>query len=142
MEQTYSYEDDVQSIRRDGNVYYRITQVDFDGKTSSSEILSVTLDCQDRKGLYVRTYPNPTINELFVDFEGSDEEVFGIVIRNNLNKLIASIDRKNEDQMILDLSAYTAGIYYIQVIDKNDNQLYSKFLQIISWRVLKLMRNK
>ena len=125
IEQRYSFEDDIASIRRDGNVYYRITQVDLDGRTSSTEIVSVELDCQDIQGLYVRTYPNPTIDELFVDFEGGDEEVTGIVIRNNLNKLIASIDRKNDDQMILDLSSYTAGIYYIQVIDARENVLYS-----------------
>ena len=63
----YVYHD--KDVQENGIYYYQIEQVDFDGKVSYSDIVSVSI--KNVSGLTTRIYPNPTNGIIYCNVEGS-----------------------------------------------------------------------
>jgi hypothetical protein len=96
--------------------YYRIKQIDHDGKVSYSNIRSVLF--QD-KNADIMLWPNPAAENLIVDF-GTHEEggIIQIVSSTGmmvLNKSFTSIDQR----LSLDISSLGVGLY--EVVIKSPN---------------------
>lgn len=125
QEQSYSFADDIIGQGLAGNIYYRIKQVDIDGRYDYSEIVSIKLDCNNIERLVINAYPNPTMDELYIDFKSGNQDVQNIIVKNSLNQLVETIERKDNDQIIIDMTKYTAGIYYVQIVDVSSNVIYS-----------------
>jgi hypothetical protein len=69
-----------------GLAYYRLTQVDFDGLRSSSEIIAVINNCIDFEENRILLYPNPTRGDFSLQFTISEESAVSIEIYNTLGQ--------------------------------------------------------
>lgn len=100
-----------------GLSYYRLKQVDFDGKVSYSKAVSITFDKPQGDELFV--YPNPAKNEIVLngDFEISANIRVVDILGKDLTALTKLI-QASEKSKTLDISKLPAGIYLLQTADQ------------------------
>ena len=105
-----------------GKNYYRIKQIDFDGKFSYSNTqLVYFLQSED-----IHIYPNPTTGQ--ITLEGELEEIRQIQLYNSLGQEVSSsinIKESNSFQVMLDLTNLVDGIYLLKT-KNNFNKIYIK----------------
>ncbi len=100
-----------------GKSYYRLKQIDFDGKYTHSEIVEVSYT-----GGSISIYPNPVKDVLYLsDF--NDNIIQNIQIYDHAGKEMSAI--LSDDQ--IDISAYAAGIYILRITTQN-GVLHQNFL--------------
>ena len=101
-----------------GNTYYRLNQIDIDGKSELFDVVNTNCDEEINTNL-LNAYPNPSSTEFFVDFnseniEGKGEltvvDVRGVVV---YSKTI-SIEKGNNFFTVDDLKVLE-GVYYINL---------------------------
>jgi hypothetical protein len=101
-----------------GNTYYRLNQIDIDGKSELFDVVNTNCDEEINTNL-LNAYPNPSSTEFFVDFnseniEGKGEltivDVRGVVV---YSKTI-SIGKGNNFFTVDDLKVLE-GVYYINL---------------------------
>ena len=112
--------------------YYRLKQVDIDGKYSYSDV--VAIDCSsDKKGINI--YPNPTESTIFCSFYENKNssltfqwrDILGKVIKEEIHDVIKGFNTVQSD-----VSDLAKGIYFLRVketdksAEENDRQV--KFL--------------
>lgn len=115
--QNYSFSDDLGNFT--GAVYYRLKQIDYDGKSSLSNESSVLLESADKQYIIVQNYPNP--------FNPSTTIRFAIPVMAQVTVMItdilgseASVFRMGElspggHELQWDATSFAAGIYYLRV---------------------------
>lgn len=110
-------------------MYYRLRQVDFDGKWSYSNIVAVKKINEGD----VSIYPNPAKESLFIDVNSIIDETYTI----NYINILGSV-RKESIEIIEGTKTYqtnefknlTPGIYFIQVVDANNEVIkYQKIVK-------------
>lgn len=115
-----------------GKSYYRLKQVDFDGKFSYSSI--VVLNCSSNTIIpaNIAVFPNPTTNNLSIDIKGLPGEksimIYDVIGQEMTNKKITSLDENILE--IIDVSSFAKATYMLR-IDVN-NELY---------QILKFVKN-
>ena len=85
--------------------YYRLRQVDFDGKTEYSNVTSISTD---RKTFSIA--PNPATG--IVRILGDIEAVESVEVSDASGQLMQRTDAPGP---VIDLSAYPAGIYFVEI---------------------------
>jgi len=111
---TYNYTDE---SPLNGKSYYRITQVDFDGKYSSTPIRSLQMSC-DAGANAVKAYPNPVSNQLFVKSSKAVAQVN--VLNSNGQNVLRFVPANNQGSLFtLNMQPLQSGIYLIQVVNKD-----------------------
>lgn len=111
-----------------GHNYYRLRQVDFDGRTSTSQVVTVEYEPQ----FSVQAYPNPMGNLLNVEIYSSmaNVEVFIQLLDMNGNQVLSqsAITQKGAIQLPLEVSKLEAGAYILRVVSEQGgfNQLIIK----------------
>jgi len=122
--QNYNYSD----VERSNNLmYYRLTQVDFDG--SLTVLHTVKVECSNYN--FPQIYPNPFDATLYVDFK-TDKD-YTIEVKDVLGKIvyIKAVDASTGNLQFLDLNEIqTRGLYYITLFEES-NEL------IISYKIMK-----
>ncbi len=106
-----------------GNNFYRIMQVDKDGKTSVSAVISVNAGTVGR----VSVFPNPVMNKLTIRLQ----ETIGagnIRIYNSTGILCIDREIKNESAPVIDVSGLAKGYYNGQIVG-NGQVIQFKFLK-------------
>ena len=124
LPKNYSYQD---RINLDGNVYYKLKQIDIDGKFSFSNI--VKLSSTDNNGSF-KVYPNPVTNSFNVLFSASKTGVANLLIRstNGQNVYRQSISViKGNNSVSINGYQLSSGMYYISIT--NDDINYNAKLQ-------------
>ncbi len=115
-ESYYQYTDNLMSIEKSTTniLYYRLNQVDFDGKSSLSEIKIVKLEEVNNE---INVYPNPTNNVLNISFTPQSSSVVMNLydITGNIIKNVTTLNSNNQ----IDLSELNNGIYFIIVTGNN-----------------------
>jgi len=108
--QEYKFSD--KSINEAPIVYYRITQVDFDGKTKTTKIISTT--CNQTE---LSIYPNPFTNQITIKLSSEINSPLTLNITNNLGQIVYSkiIDNKTKTVKLNLNEALEIGTYYIQL---------------------------
>ena len=92
-------------------IYYRLKQVDYDGKFAYSNIVAVSLqDVQD-----FQVYPNPSVG-VFKVRGFSDNFTSSVDVYNNLGQLVYTIVAKNNVE--IDISSQPSGIYFVKSGDR------------------------
>ncbi len=97
--------------------YYRLRQVDFDGSTAYSPLISVYFDRKEVQS--VSLFPNPVDDLLQIRIVGTTSNLIGRVINTQ-----GSVVRQQslEEQGALPLGDLPAGLYYIQLFDDRGGQ--------------------
>jgi hypothetical protein len=105
-----------------GNAYYRLNQIDIDGKSELFEVVNTNCDEKINTNL-LTTYPNPSSTEFFVDFnseniEGKGEltimDARGVVVYSK-NVLV----EKGNNFYTIDAIKVLPGIYYVKLSGEN-----------------------
>jgi hypothetical protein len=90
-------------------LYYRLKQVDFDGRVDYSKIIYVSNKNSD-KVLKINIYPNPASENIFVSGIKSETN---IVIKDQMGKIVFQ-KLAYEETIKLDLSELSKGMYFIR----------------------------
>lgn len=113
----YSYKDNLASLQNRSIVYYRVKQVDIDGKSAYSNIVSVKLGATISKSMQVS--PNPFTETLSIRFESVQTGIVEIKILNLTGQPIATknatITKGNNNLQVGNLSNLSKGIYLAQI---------------------------
>ncbi len=98
-----------------GGLYYRLRQMDFDGKEELSKVVSVEM-----KNIgVVRVFPNPVSNgELTLLFPENTEEEIAVQLFNPAGQMLRST-KVNNLTTTLDVNGLASGIYSLQVVSSN-----------------------
>ena len=100
-----------------GHTYYRLQQVDKDGKLSNSQVVDLY---RDATGNVVNVYPNPTAGMLNVECLHFYEGTTFITLSDLSGRIIKEINTTNKMTSI-QMSDVAIGIYLLQV--SQDNQV-------------------
>ena len=114
----YSYTDyDI----RNGDNYYRLWQVDYDGTRTASEIIVATCIGETLDAPEVLAYPNPFSGELTVVLENFGNSKARIEVYDMLGVVVKAIDVDSSTQtnVILNLSNLPNAAYNIRVRTKD-----------------------
>lgn len=102
--QEYNYHDYTQL---EGTYYYRLKQVDYNGKYEYSRILSLNIHNKE----LISLFPNPVIDNLNIQSETS---IYSVEVTNSLGiPLLSSSSQTNSFK--LDMTKYQSGIYIVRV---------------------------
>jgi len=95
-------------------VYYRLQQMDFDGKAEYSKIVNVVFN----NGQDITLYPNPATNVLHISGKNLNDAVLSIYDALG-QKMTFTLLRKGNKEIALNLSDFRNGLYSISIFPKN-----------------------
>jgi hypothetical protein len=99
-----------------GDNYYRLKQIDFDGRSWTSNIVSANCDRSTEDAILI-AYPNPFTDELNVTIENLKDKEFVIEIIDDLGRIVYVKTYLNEDISFittLDLSYLRPAVYTLR----------------------------
>ncbi|MDJ0365489.1 right-handed parallel beta-helix repeat-containing protein [Hymenobacter sp. H14-R3] len=108
--QGYSYTDVV--ARAASLLYYRLRQVDTDGKDTYSPLRVVRLAAQ---AMHQPAYPNPTADYTSLDLSTLSSGEYQLVVTDLLGKIVATQPAQGGRVATLDLHALAAGTYLVRL---------------------------
>ena len=122
----YGYND--KEVFRNLQYYYKLRQLDFNGKFVDSEIVSATLDMESGSALNI--HPNPTNGDYIqIKFSEKPAENTQVKIYTMDGKLL--LDQKwSTNRKHLDISQLTTGVYLVKIISGNSLITTQKLMKI------------
>lgn len=97
--------------------YYRITQVDFDGKRSSTGIKAIRIQC-DGNAVTIKAYPNPATSQINIQSGKAVAQVN--VVASNGTTVMKYVPSQNQGGTFsLNIQQVQKGIYLLQVVNKD-----------------------
>ncbi len=91
-----------------GRSYYRLAQVDFDQKTTHSNVITIKTEA----GLVL--YPNPATS--IVSFNVRNDSPMAIEFYNTLGQKVFVPVKRNGDMVELDVQELSRGMYMINIM--------------------------
>ena len=123
---SYSFTD--REANKDGTRYYRLKQVDTDGSSSFSQIVSLTFSNEQ---IHLSSlYPNPTSDFINYDLNSTGAKDVKISITNLLGQEMISSEIKlvkGLNNLSFDVSEFAQGVYFINITDADNNGIHRKF---------------
>ncbi len=101
-----------------GNNYYRLKMIDRDLTYKFSEIINIPLGIQALKKDEISVYPNPTTNNINIDYSSNQPQNIVINIFDNIGNIVYS---KNENiiignnNIIINSKFWPSGLYLISI---------------------------
>ena len=94
-----------------GNNYYRLKQIDFNGESTYSDIIAVN----NKEQTEVFVYPSPSNTNITVALASAPSVSARAIIRNTIGErmFLVTIDGKKQG---IDISALPNGVYFIEVV--------------------------
>lgn len=115
--QSYQYKDKAGVLKNKYLVYYRLKQVDKDGSTSYSKVVSVKL--KSNLINFLQISPNPFVESVRIKLEAVENGYATTKIMNAGGQTIsltkASINKGTNDIQVSNLNGLSKGLYVIQV---------------------------
>lgn len=97
-----------------GTSYYRLSQVDLDGKRTYYPLKSITFNDEE-----ILIFPNPTNNSSFtIEYKALTDDVLNVVIYNTLGEMIYKVkmeQKKGSFSEQVKTSLLSKGIYYVEL---------------------------
>ena len=117
---SYNYQDNISDIN--GNVvYYRLKQIDIDGKSTFSAIVKITFGARSTLNIF----PNPYLNNFTVSFGTNKTSSANLRIQNATGLLVYSkainVVKGNNSFMINSLPPLGSGVYYVFINNEELN---------------------
>ncbi len=112
VQQNYSYED---FVSEDITYYYRLKQVDYDGRFEYYHTISSVDNGCVKKDHEVIIFPNPANDKLSIKFKNND--LVTIEIINDCGQLVYSTNEKLNNQIDIPISHLATGIYAVRVVN-------------------------
>jgi Secretion system C-terminal sorting domain len=108
--------------------YYRLKQMDADGKFSYSSV--VALQKLGSKGK-VKVYPNPITNQtlLNIDFEGNSYKNASIAIFESNGRVIYQKNVERQEAVQIAVNDWFHGLYLIRITTNDGRVILSKFVK-------------
>ena len=108
---TYSYVDNNPEA---GFNYYRLRQVDQDGKSAYSSVILIRFESGNEELL---VYPNPVHDKLILEFgNGLQGKMLLKIIDQKGNLLLSKSVNISSRQLYMDVSALPAGVYFMETV--------------------------
>jgi hypothetical protein len=125
---SYSF-DDKSELEPGKNYYYRIRQVDLDGKINLHNVILVRYYCKNMIP-EMAVFPNPASELINVSFSGLEkDQKTDLIITNKLGTVVKKLNVDTEDISEIQINDLPSGIYKIQTTDFDDNLDY-RFIHI------------
>lgn len=106
-----------------GLSYYRLKQVDFNGKFSYSDVCSVTNNGDGN----ISFYPNPVRTNLTIDYEFLEKPKSNVIsVTDVTGKLVQVNSSFTDSKVTLDCSDLAEGIYFLKVLI-GEKEIVNKF---------------
>ena len=100
-----------------GNNYYKLVQVDLDGKPTELGLRTLSFSLST---FSIQLYPNPTKDKATVTFEAA--KYVSLVLSGIDGKALKAVQlNSQQDKLEIDLSAYPTGIYFIRLVGAGEN---------------------
>jgi hypothetical protein len=107
---------------KNAQLYYRLKQIDKDGKFTNSKTVAVNCQYSSEKNIVVSVYPNPTEDVLKV-FINSIEDVSAMVKVYDLNMSLVfqnQIEVTNGNNLVdISLHNVSQGMYFVEISNSN-----------------------
>ena len=120
-----STDQNITALRSNGKIYYRVKQIDRDGRYIYTEIRTVRLD---GKTFDVSVYPNPVVSNSTVNIDLAIEGKVTVMIVDAAGKKLNSVSfngTKGLNKYSLNMNQLAAGTYLIKVLSGNENKTVS-----------------
>ena len=117
---SYNFQDDVQV---DGIYYYRLRQVDYDGTTTRSEMVTVNI----KTSLELTVFPNPANAGDEITINLAKNGAYEVILMDMHGKTIKQ-NMINGNQAFISSESLSPGIYLIRIKDSSGNLSVSKVL--------------
>jgi len=111
--------------------YYRIVLTDLDGRKTFSRII-VLNNMQEAMSASVAVYPNPSAGNAVVSLSVASKTEGKIVITDNVGREVKSINitlSEGSNQLPVDISSLSAGIYNVTVITNQGERFTTKLIR-------------
>ncbi len=108
-------------VRAQGEIYYRLKQVDLDGQYEYTDIKSIRIN---EYGKQIQLFPNPA--SLFLNFiPDTNFKSLQLRILGSNGQVFQSFARmENQQQIQLNINVLPKGVYFLEVIFPHDIQKY------------------
>lgn len=113
----YSYVDELVA---NGQVYYRLKQVDYSGEVEYHKVVSVQPKACDSQSISISPNPASQVLNLIVNTKNSETLRANIV--DVTGKIIKSIDQKLESTQQIDISSIPNGTYFLKIEGADQRQ--------------------
>lgn len=100
----------------EGDNFYKIVAVLYDGTTKESEVKKVTFG----KFSFVNVYPNPTDSELNIDLKGYTDNPVSVYLYNTMGQpvLVKHLESAKSGLIQMDVTNIPVGQYLMRVVSK------------------------
>ena len=117
-DKSYKFNDNAEELKGKRIVYYRLKQIDNDGKFTYSNVAAVRFDAQ--QGIVVvKVFPNPFVESLQMQFTAANAGKAQILIINLAGQTVATrqalVGKGSNAISVYELSGLKTGIYVAQL---------------------------
>jgi hypothetical protein len=116
LELTYSFVDE---NPMEGHNYYRLRQIDLDGKTTYSKQIDLVVNSN---GNVVNVYPNPAKDNLNIEYTSNNFASLSLQVIDMSGRIIKQVQTKitsGNNAILLPLDGVSTGMYQLQLIENN-----------------------
>jgi hypothetical protein len=118
---TYNFTD---ALPEFGHNYYKLVQIDFDGKETEIGQISVNFSVYRSSNTFV--FPNPVVNRFTVDIDGLPANTYKLSLYDLMGKQINTFKASAQELKngySIDASSIGAGLFFLRVIAENTGDL-------------------
>lgn len=105
-----------------GTLYYRLRQMDQDGKESVSEVRVVSFDGK-AAATAISTYPSPTVDNATLDLLALPTVTYAVEIMAADGRLMTRFEAQGGREAVLPVAGYAKGTYLVRVSGQGQNYL-------------------
>ena len=113
--------------------YYRLSQIDYNGKKSRSNIISVEQSCGEMTDLKIVIYPNPTLNNTLVSLKLMNRSSICVEVYNGIGQLVKLTPKQTYEVGLQNINLETVefpiGVYFIKLI-VDDKEYIRKIVKL------------